>query len=268
MKGWIALHRKIAGHWIWRDKTKSQRWLELLMLAAWERNTTRYGKHKIVVERGQIVTSTRALMHFWKTNNHVVKEFLAELEDEGMITVERTNGIAIITICNFDKHQNVTQGILLDETENERVSDDTGLQDGLQERLPYKQDNNIINNNNSRSRHARTHEEIFDEFFDAGISVEAFCMQEGIDIETCKKLAREVLNDWELTGKTHESDQDAKDHLLNHLRKKIANRRKQHKSKQKDGQRDNPKSGGDSTADPLARAKVYRADLSDRTKHD
>ena len=56
--------------------------------------------------------------------------------------------------------------------------------------------------------------------FKSQITIERFCMAEGITVEQCRKLADEVLVEWELVGETHKSEKETKRHLLDHIRKK------------------------------------------------
>ena len=271
--GWIALHRKIVSNWIWKDRIMRCRWLELLMLAEWDDGIIRYGKHKIPVKRGQIVVSKRSLMHFWNTNNRVVKEFLQALEDDNMITTEKVQGLTIITICNYDQYQNVQEDDAYDGS-NESQNSDRGSQKRLQKRPPIKQDNNKINKQTLVGESAPTHEEVFEDFFSAQIAVETFCKNESIDLETCRMLAREVINDWVLRDETHPTMKDGREHLLNQLRIKIKVYRQQQKreqnvlEKQKNGTSQKVKggiSGGagrETEPNPLAGAKHYTANIS------
>ena len=171
--GWIAVHRKIASHWIWNDKIKRCRWLDLIMLAAWEPVTTRYGKHKIFVDRGQLAVTVRSLMHFWKTNNRYVKEFIQTLVDEKMIEVEKVHGLTIITICNYDQYQNMPDFSPMDDSTFSSEMNDKGLQKRTHERHTLEQDNKIINNNNSTQLSVREENlKFYEELKKADISLD------------------------------------------------------------------------------------------------
>ena len=174
--GWIAVHRKIASHWIWKDKIKRCRWLDLLMLAEWEPVTTRYGKHKIFVNRGQVAVTIRSLMHFWKTNNRVVKEFLQTLMDEKMIEVEKESGLTIITICNYDQYQKMSDGEVQNDPSFSTEMNTTRLQKRTHERLTIEQDNNIINNSSQQSVREENLK-FFEEMKKAEISLDEMAMR-------------------------------------------------------------------------------------------
>lgn len=60
-----------------------------------------------------------------------------------------------------------------------------------------------------------------DEFFKDQISVEAFCMNNHISTEDFRRIAEETVTEWRLTGQKHQSDNDARKHLLNQTRKKL-----------------------------------------------
>ena len=102
MNGWIQFHRQIMEHWVWQDQKQGYRWAELMMLAAWKSETVVYRNCRIEVQRGQLVTSIRALARRWKTNNRVVSSFIKILEGTKMIECDRTNKQwLIITISNY-----------------------------------------------------------------------------------------------------------------------------------------------------------------------
>ena len=180
MNGWIQFHRQIMEHWVWQDQKQGYRWAELMMLAAWKSETVVYRNCRIEVQRGQLVTSIRALARRWKTNNRVVSSFIKILEGTRMIECDRTNKQwLIITISNYEKFQNVASsnqnpdefepnsiGILADSnvgiSEKNDKKKSKNEQQGHHSRHHDKK--NIINNNNSSSSFAREKNEIY--YFD------------------------------------------------------------------------------------------------------
>ena len=180
MNGWIQFHRQIMEHWVWQDQKQGYRWAELMMLAAWKSETVVYRNCRIEVQRGQLVTSIRALARRWKTNNRVVSSFIKILEGTKMIECDRTNKQwLIITISNYEKFQNVASsnqnpdefepnsiGILADSnvgiSEKNDKKKSKNEQQGHHSRHHDKK--NIINNNNSSSSFAREKNEIY--YFD------------------------------------------------------------------------------------------------------
>jgi hypothetical protein len=58
------------------------------------------------------------------------------------------------------------------------------------------------------------------------ITVESFCMKEGIDPVQLPRLVREVLIDWDMSEPPHSSRKEAIEHMMNHLRIKIRNEKR------------------------------------------
>lgn len=201
--GWIAVHRKIASHWIWKDKIKRCRWLDLIMLAEWEPVTTRFGKHKILVGRGQVAVTVRSLMHFWKTNNRVVKEFLQTLVDEKMIEVAKEHGLTIITICNYDQYQNMAGFSATDDSPVSTEMDDTGLQKRTHERHTIEQDNKIINNNSSQLSVREENLKFYEELKKADISLGEMMKRFSCTKQELLELLDVFINEVNIKEKRH-----------------------------------------------------------------
>lgn len=215
--GWIAVHRKIASHWIWKDKIKRCRWLDLLMLAEWEPVTTRYGKHKIFVDRGQVAVTIRSLMHFWKTNNRVVKEFLQTLMDEKMIEVEKESGLTIITICNYDQYQKMSDGEVQNDPSFSTEMNTTGLQKRTHERLTIEQDNNIINNPSQQSVREENLK-FFEEMKDAEISLDEMAMRFSSTKQELLEMLDAFVKEVNIKETRHTSFSDFRKHFFDWAR--------------------------------------------------
>lgn len=87
------------------------------------------------------------------------------------------------------------------------------------------------------------------------ITLQAFCMKERIDPYELPRLVQEVLVDWELTEPRHNSRQDAMSHLLNHLRIKIRNEKRNSHTQRQSSSR-NPTGTG--STDGVAAAILQR----------
>ena len=62
------------------------------------------------------------------------------------------------------------------------------------------------------------------EFFQSKqITIEAFCKNEHISLYDFKRMAEEIMTEWELTEATHKTCKDAVMHLINHIRIKHRN---------------------------------------------
>lgn len=140
-------------HWIWEDAKAFQRWICLLMFAAWEDTEMKYHNKRVKVNRGQLVTSKRQLARRWHTNSRIVKNLLQDFIYYEMITVEVKDNMTFITILNYEKYQyaNDEKGKFLkvpvntkDGQEDEKYSSDD--QNRLQKRSQDIINNNKLNN--------------------------------------------------------------------------------------------------------------------------
>ena len=110
MSGWIRLYRG------WRDceafadepLTEREAWVWLIEKAAWKPCMRRNTKgERIQIERGQFHTSLRNLGEAWGWGKNKVARFLERLEDHEMIGTASGQSGCTITICNYDKYQDV-----------------------------------------------------------------------------------------------------------------------------------------------------------------
>ena len=280
MPGYVFLHRDIDRHWVWSDGRTAHRWMDLIIQAAWENKTTFFGGVRIELKRGQLVTTTRLLMARWRTNPKMVLKVLDMFEKDKMIRCKKLSDMTIITICNFDAYQsNVNTSF---DQESYRVFsaeiEGAGKHERKRQRKQTKENNKEQENKKSKTttvvESAPTHEEVFEDFFNAQIAVETFCKNESIDLETCKQLAQEVLNDWVLRDEVHHTLRDGREHLLNQLRIKISIYKLEQKRKHDDSEKKGTGSrkqdsrgmesgsGGGPETNPLAGVKHYTANLT------
>jgi hypothetical protein len=106
-KGWISLHRKIQDCWLWDDRPydRARAWIDLLLLANHKDKKTCFYGRSLTFKKGQYLTSILKLSDRWGWSRNKTKRFLAALEDEQMITTERTNRQTAITIVNYGVYQ-------------------------------------------------------------------------------------------------------------------------------------------------------------------
>ncbi len=280
MPGFVFLFRDIESHWVWKDGRMAHRWMDLVIQAQWENKTVYFDGVRVDLKRGQFVTTTRLLMGRWRTNARIVLKSLEIFENDKMIRCKKTTEMTIITICNYDAYQNKIeeQNPLTQSPFSASENENNAERKRKRQKKRTKEDNKKEDNITKTSivvESAPTHEEVFDNFFNEQNAVDVFCMQESVDLETCKTLAREVINDWILRGEVHQTLKDGKQHLLNQLRIKIKVFRQQQKREQNvlEQKRAGKKAaevqrgmesgvGGSDEPNPLARAKFYTADLS------
>ena len=161
-------------------------------------------------ERGATFVSIRTMCEELSMSQHTAIKALRTLEESGeLVRKQVTQKLSKTKIVNYSKYQDITS----------RSGAKSATQSATQSATKQQcnNDNNIIVVDNI---HAHTHEKIVNDIFASQVTIEQFCYNEGITIEQCRKLADEVLVEWELVGETHKSEKDAKRHLLDHIRKK------------------------------------------------
>ena len=98
------------------------------------------------------------------------------------------------------------------------------------EAKPSYIDNDNVNDNELSSTTARGRARdatagvsgnFLDDLFRDTATVEAFCMNNRISPDQFRRLAEEVVTEWQLTGQTHADETDARRHLINQTRIKI-----------------------------------------------
>ena len=204
--GWICLHRAILDWQHWGEPNVVVVFLTLLLHA----NTRRKWWQGIRCERGETLVTIDTLRDETKLSKPTIIRILRLLEDSGEITRLRIDQKHTkTTIKKYSQYQDISA-----------ISGKAVLPQTLPQTLPKQQLNNNNNNIVVDNNCARTHEEIADDMFKSQITIERFCMNEGITVEQCRKLADEVLVEWSLVGETHKSEKETKRHLLDHIRKK------------------------------------------------
>ena len=106
-KGYILLHRQVQDNWLWLSEpfTKSQAWIDLLLLASHSGNIFFIRGNKIELKTGEIGYSKEQLATRWKWSRKKVLTFLKMLEKEQQITQHKTPSIVIIRVDNYEKYQ-------------------------------------------------------------------------------------------------------------------------------------------------------------------
>ena len=106
-KGFIALYRNIADHWLWDDKpfSRGQAWIDLLLTVNHTDKKIMFNGELTTIKRGQTITSIRQLCDRWGWSNNKVTRFLKMLESEQMLTRKSDTKKTVITIDNYSLWQ-------------------------------------------------------------------------------------------------------------------------------------------------------------------
>jgi hypothetical protein len=107
MEGWIKLHRKMLDTPLWRCEpfTRGQAWVDLLLMANYEKSFYFKRGVRIDVDRGQLSRSEVELADKWKWSRTKVRKFLNDLEKEQQIIQQKNNVTQIVTIIRYDYYQ-------------------------------------------------------------------------------------------------------------------------------------------------------------------
>lgn len=203
MAGWISLPRDIVYEWIWEDPVRSQRWLELVMMASWE-DTPYLSKNRLIqLKRGQFAITIRKLMLRWQTYSDDVTKFLKLLESEGMITRDTSNKFTIITIVEYDRYspQNIGDFQLGYELNQEQKS------------VHNKKLNNKKNNNSSNT-HACETNFFWDKLEATPLFIENCCMALKCDSAQVEQLLVDFKNEMRAVEYVHTNMSDCKHHFI------------------------------------------------------
>ena len=128
---WIKLNRSIRKHFLW-DFTKPlylMAWIDILMSANYADKKVLVDSKCILVPRGSFVTSTIQLSNRWQCSRGTVNRILELLEQDNMITTERTRRYTTITVENYALYQDKpTTDDATDDTSNDTTDEQFAVQ--------------------------------------------------------------------------------------------------------------------------------------------
>ena len=157
--GWISIHRKIQECDIWLDEEPFDRrsaWIDLLLLANHEDKSIIFDGHRIMVKRGQYLTSVRKLSVKWGWGKNKTLAYLRLLEECEMITRDADSRRTLITIVNYDIYQN-------EDVEQRTVSGQ--LRDSNGTVTGHRQTTNNNTNNDNNDNNDNKYTPAFSEFW-------------------------------------------------------------------------------------------------------
>ena len=107
MEGWIKIHRKLANNKMWTSEpfTRSQAWVDLIMLANYKDSYFIVRGNRVDVKRGQCGWSVLSLSDRWKWSRGKVERYLNEQQNEQQIVQQKSRVTTLITILNYDEYQ-------------------------------------------------------------------------------------------------------------------------------------------------------------------
>jgi hypothetical protein len=107
MEGWIRVYRKIQDnpYYFSESFTRSQAWLDMLIIANYKEGFFFKRGVKVVVNRAQIGWDVETLAKRWKWSRGKVERFFLDLEMQGQIIRQKTNVTTLISIVNYEQYQ-------------------------------------------------------------------------------------------------------------------------------------------------------------------
>ena len=126
-KGWVKLWRDQFTHEIsdkkpWCD---GYAWSYVYSRANFKPGIVNFRNQYIPVERSQFITSKLKLQEIFGWSQRRVNSFLTSLKVRGMCTTRVTNRFIVITVCNYDKYQSMTdEDVQTDVTTDVRTGDE------------------------------------------------------------------------------------------------------------------------------------------------
>lgn len=116
MASWIKIFRELL-QWEWFQKAEMVQLFIYLLLKA---SCTDKQWQGITVKRGQLVTSNATMRQDLRLSEQQIRTCIKRLISTGEITYKSTNRYVVITICNYDKYQEI--GNSINEQNNEQTN--------------------------------------------------------------------------------------------------------------------------------------------------
>jgi len=145
MNGYIKLHRRLT-EWEWyRNSEMVHLFIHLLLMANHKDNDWQGMK----VYRGQVITGRKKLSENTGLSEQSIRTCIKRLKSTSEITVKTTNRYSVISICNYDKYNNIITDNNQDNNQppNQQSTSDQPTTNHKQERKEckegkeYKEDN-------------------------------------------------------------------------------------------------------------------------------
>jgi DNA replication protein DnaD len=151
--GWISIHRKITGNWIWEGKPFSygQAWIDILLECNHSERKHLIKKKLITTKRGQSSNSLQTWANRWGWSVSATRHFLDLLKIDGMCDTHNAQVTTVLTICNYDTYQNKPHAQGTHDTSHEAR---TKIPQGTQGIHKQQLDNNNNDNNDILRAHS------------------------------------------------------------------------------------------------------------------
>ncbi|AJA07437.1 hypothetical protein SKP52_02510 [Sphingopyxis fribergensis] len=110
MSGFAVLYREATDHPLFAgDSSRFGAWAWLVLKACWKPTKFNVSGSTMTIQRGQLCVSRSQLATAWGWSQSAVERFLTRLQTEQMIGRATGQGRSIITICNYEKYQDIAE---------------------------------------------------------------------------------------------------------------------------------------------------------------
>jgi len=115
MEGYVRISRKIIDNpmYFQEEFTRTQAWIDLIMIANYKPGFFRVRGIKVEIKRGQVGYTANNLALRWRWSKGKVIRYLNELENDKQIEMQKDNVTTLITILKYNQFQT-------DGTQNEK----------------------------------------------------------------------------------------------------------------------------------------------------
>lgn len=122
MEGWISTYRKILENPIvCRDSDYFAVWMYLLLNATHKESPAIFNKKKIILKKGQLITGRKTIAEKFDISESKVQRILKTFEIEQQIKQQTCSRNRLISIINWNEHQQSEQQIE-QQVNNERTT--------------------------------------------------------------------------------------------------------------------------------------------------
>lgn len=110
--GWVKLHRGVTEHWIGKNGYTLAIFSTLVLWANYKQSKIVFGGKLVTLERGQLLTTYRQIAEQLDFGKKLVERHLNLLQSDGSIVLSSSHRGTIITICNYEKFQEIENDIV------------------------------------------------------------------------------------------------------------------------------------------------------------
>lgn len=104
---WVKVYRRLTEHWLYRNPAYTNIWLAILFGTNYKPSKAVIRGNVVVIERGEMLTSTTKLALISNTGRQQVRTFLKLAEADGMIYTKSNQHVTIVKVMNYEGLQSI-----------------------------------------------------------------------------------------------------------------------------------------------------------------